>query len=117
MGLVEGFHIRFYWGRSKMTEIKLSPVAGDVSKRPPTPKSHVTGRITENIGSGENAKNSIVWMTITWSFFIASILSLLFFSLVVCYKDFEYLKSIKEVWSIFIPIITLALGYAFGKNK
>lgn len=56
-------------------------------------------------------------MTITWSFFIASILSLLLFSLVVAEKDFNYIGEIKGVWSIFVPIITLALGYAFGKSK
>jgi hypothetical protein len=75
------------------------------------------GRIAENIGTGDEAKNSIVWMTITWSFFIAGTLSLLFFSLVVAEKDFKYLEEIKSVWSIFIPLITLALGYAFGKSQ
>lgn len=75
------------------------------------------GRIAENIGTGENAKNAIVWMTITWSFFIASGLSLLLFSLVVADKDFKYLEQIKSVWTIFIPLITLALGYSFGKSQ
>lgn len=75
------------------------------------------GRIAENIGTGDEAKNSIVWMTITWSFFIAGTLSLLLFSLVVAEKDFKYLSEIKSVWSIFIPLITLALGYAFGKSQ
>jgi hypothetical protein len=90
---------------------------GQIGKSSPQPRSGSSGRITETIGTGENAKNSIVWMTITWSFFIASAMSLLFFSLVVCYKDFSYIESIKSVWSIFVPIITLALGYAFGKSK
>ncbi|AXA25688.1 hypothetical protein C1S65_16780 [Pseudomonas putida] len=77
----------------------------------------MAGKITHNIGTGENAKNSIVWMTITWSFLIAFFLSLLFFSLVVAHKDFSYIDHIKSIWAIFVPIITLALGYAFGKNK
>jgi hypothetical protein len=81
----------------------------------PAPGSH--GTIQATIGTGENAKNSIVWMTITWSFVIASCMSFLLFSLVVCYKDFSYLDNIKTVWSIFVPIITLALGYAFGKSQ
>lgn len=75
------------------------------------------GKIAENIGSGEDAKNSIVWMTITWSFCIAGVLSLLLFGLVVADKNFKYIDEIKSVWSIFIPIITLALGYAFGKSQ
>lgn len=75
------------------------------------------GKIAANIGSGEDAKNSIVWMTITWSFCIAGALSLLMFVLVVTDRDFKYIDEIKSIWSIFIPIITLALGYAFGKSK
>ncbi|WP_143497858.1 hypothetical protein [Pseudomonas sp. Irchel 3F6] len=91
--------------------------SGSVGKKAPEPRGNAAGKITENIGTGENAKNSIVWMTITWSFIIAGTLSLLLFSLVVAEKDFKYLDEIKSVWSIFIPLITLALGYAFGKNK
>ncbi|WP_375123565.1 hypothetical protein [Pseudomonas sp. LW8] len=75
------------------------------------------GRIAANIGTGENARNAIVWMTITWSFIIASGLSVLLFSLVVADKDFKYLEQIKSVWTIFIPLITLALGYSFGKSQ
>ena len=75
------------------------------------------GKIAENIGTGENARNAIVWMTITWSFIIASGLSLLLFSLVLANKDFEYLEQIKSVWAVFIPLITLALGYSFGKSQ
>ncbi|UVM65082.1 hypothetical protein LOY34_17260 [Pseudomonas sp. B21-009] len=90
------------------------PKAGPTSSGRPT---EALGTLTEKMGTGENAKNSIVWMTITWSFSIATAISFLFFSLVVCYKDFSYLESIKSVWSLFIPLITLALGYAFGKSK
>lgn len=84
--------------------------------KPPKPVEGA-GKIAENIGTGENARNAIVWMTITWSFFIASGLSLLLFSLVVVEKDFKYLEQIKSVWTIFIPLITLALGYSFGKSQ
>jgi tellurite resistance protein TehA-like permease len=90
---------------------------GGFGKQAPQSRTHSSGRIAETIGTGDNAKNSIVWMTITWSFCIASMLSLLFFALVVCYKDFNYIDNIKSVWSIFVPIITLALGYAFGKSQ
>ncbi|WP_141230129.1 hypothetical protein [Pseudomonas sp. Irchel 3A5] len=90
---------------------------GSVGVEPPKPAAGSHGSIQATIGTGDNAKNSIVWMTITWSFVIASTLSLLMFSLVVAYKDFLYLEHIKTVWSIFVPIITLALGYAFGKSQ
>lgn len=91
--------------------------AGVVGSETPKPAAGSHGTIQATIGTGDNAKNSIVWMTITWSLVIASILSLLIFSLAVCHKDFSYLDHIKTIWSIFVPIITLALGYAFGKSQ
>lgn len=102
-----------------MVEPIPTPSAGAVGKEHerPTPTANTSGRITETIGRGEDAKNSIVWMTITWSFFIGATLSLLLFSLVVADKDFKYIDSIKDVWTVFVPLITLALGYAFGKSK
>lgn len=100
-----------------MAEFKAVPAKGEVDQKRPVPRSHVAGTITQTIGTGDNAKNSIVWMTITWSFVVAGSLSLLLFSLVVAEKDFKYVQEIKSVWSVFIPLITLALGYAFGKNK
>jgi len=111
---------------SETAEIQGTPVSssGGIGRKPAKAAAASSGRptealgtLTEKMGTGENAKNSIVWMTITWSFSIATALSLLFFSLVVCYKDFAYLESIKSVWAMFLPLITLALGYAFGKSK
>lgn len=91
--------------------------SGKVGAETPQPAPGLHGTIQATIGTGDNAKNSIVWMTITWSLVIASLLSLLIFSLAVCHKDFSYLDHIKTIWSIFVPIITLALGYAFGKSQ
>lgn len=93
------------------------PEGADLGHERPKPTASSSGRIAETIGTGDNAKNSIVWMTITWSFFIGSALSLLLFSLVVAEKDFKYVDEIKNIWTTFIPLITLALGYAFGKSK
>ena len=101
-----------------MPEIEATDsMSGGFGATAPESTTQHSGRITETIGTGENARNSIVWMTITWSFFIASAMTLLFFALVVCYKDFQFVDHIKSVWSIFVPIITLALGYAFGKSQ
>lgn len=83
----------------------------------PTPQGGSHGTIQATIGTGENAQLSIVWMTIRWSFVIAVLLTLLLFTLVVCYKDFSYMSALKDVWGVFVPIITLALGYAFGKSS
>ena len=89
-----------------------------------TTSAHLFGTIAKLIGTGENAENSIVWMTITWSLRIATGLSvvLLIFLGISFFqgKDQvvpEFTKNIISVWSIFTPIITLALGYAFGRNE
>ncbi|MEA3233205.1 hypothetical protein OP492_00865 [Pseudomonas mosselii] len=91
--------------------------SGKAGKDVPQPRSGMAGKITHNIGTGENAKNSIVWMTITWSFGIAGLLSLLLFVVAAICGDLKFIDEVKTVWSIFAPLITLALGYAFGKNK
>lgn len=82
-------------------------------------KKEIAGKIADHIGTGRNAKDSFVWMTITWSFYIASGLSLLFFvrSFIFSAQDENLLSSIVDIWSLFVPIITLALGYAFGKGE
>ena len=83
------------------------------------PDSH--GKITSTIGTGEVAKDSIVYLVIRWSFISGSIITIL----VICnnwfFRDVEKVpeltNDIKVVWNIIIPIITLALGYAFGKSR
>ncbi|WP_020675520.1 hypothetical protein [Geopsychrobacter electrodiphilus] len=78
----------------------------------------VAGTITRVIGSGKHAQAAIVWQTIKWSFLAGSTLTVLVF--IGSYFDpklnFE-ISSIATIWSIFVPIITLALGYIFGKGK
>ncbi|MFH6953750.1 hypothetical protein ACHSBP_11745 [Pseudoalteromonas sp. XMcav1-K] len=79
----------------------------------------IAGKIAGHIGTGKNAKDSFIWMTITWSFYIATGISLLVFgrSFFEVEEGESLLDSIVQVWSIFVPIITLALGYAFGKGE
>ncbi len=77
----------------------------------------IVGKIGSHIGTGKNAKDSFIWMTITWSFTIASGLSLLFFIRSFFIETSGLIDSIKDVWTVFIPVITLALGYAFGKGE
>lgn len=79
----------------------------------------LAGRIAGHIGTGRNAKDSFIWMTITWSFYIASGLSLLLYirSFTKVATGENLLDSIVNIWSVFVPIITLALGYAFGKGE
>ncbi|EGR1589058.1 hypothetical protein ACEV8A_24675 [Vibrio parahaemolyticus] len=89
------------------------------SSASPTSKP-IQGSLTKHIGEGENAKNSFIWMTITWSFIIGSGLSFL-----VYIRSFFFdapttsalTDTLSMVWSVFAPFITLALGYAFGKGE
>ena len=94
------------------------PVASDEIKT-----ARIIGKITKEIGTGDDAKHSIIWTTIRWCFIIASAISLiLFIFLGFAYNNnnqseiVELKKFIFSIWSIFTPIITLALGYAFGKD-
>lgn len=78
------------------------------------------GVIAETIGTGDDAKHSIIWITIRWSLIIGSLLSLaLYLRPAYCQKDYSgnLVEDIKAAWSIFMPVITLALGYIFGKGK
>lgn len=79
----------------------------------------LAGRIAGLIGTGKNARDSFIWMTITWSFYIATGISILLFfrSFFEVAKSENLLEYITTVWSLFIPIITLALGYAFGRGE
>lgn len=101
-----------------------SPVPNTNPSGETSPVANMLGTISKTIGTGENAKNSIVWMTITWSFCIASgITACIFILLLITYfnTDKEYFNNLIKhsfsMWSIFTPIITLALGYAFGRNE
>ncbi len=82
-------------------------------------EKEIAGKIAGHIGTGRNAKDSFIWMTITWSFYIATGISLLLFarSFSAVASEESLLDSIIQVWSVFVPIITLALGYAFGKGE
>jgi hypothetical protein len=79
--------------------------------------NHIAGVVTYQIGTGDNAQNAIVYRTILWSFLAGGIFSAAAFILAVVKSSPSPLAEIKDVWSIFAPLITLALGYTFGKSK
>lgn len=103
-------------------ELKL-PKAQNTSSSSDSSSSYnqneMAGKIADHIGTGKNAKDSFIWMTITWSFYIATGLSVLMFIRGFCTpsETDAVLAEIVDIWGIFIPIITLALGYAFGKGE
>jgi len=78
-------------------------------------------KITSTIGRGDDAKNSLVYLTLKWSFISGIVIS----GLIVLNHWFfrqnlmipNFMGDIKVAWEIIVPIITLALGYAFGKSQ
>lgn len=78
------------------------------------------GAISEIIGTGPHAINAIVWITIRWTLIIGGLVTFaLFLRPVYCGSDYpgSLIEDVKTTWSIFLPVVTLALGYIFGKSK
>ncbi|WP_050978159.1 hypothetical protein [Herbaspirillum sp. GW103] len=82
-------------------------------------KANVVGKFAELFGSGEHAKNTFIWVAMRWSFVIGCVISSALFvrALVFPERAPNLIDEIKSTWNIFVPIITLALGYAFGKGS
>ncbi|MDY4333030.1 hypothetical protein SOV78_03355 [Pectobacterium brasiliense] len=81
------------------------------------------GTIAQQIGTGEHARDAFIWATLKYCFFLGAIFSgcivLAYFYFIVVENDpdkIDIVGALKDVWSIFTPILTLALGYAFGKH-
>lgn len=78
------------------------------------------GTIAKTIGAGDNAKNSIIWISIRWSFILGALTTFaVYLRPVYCQADYpgSLIEDMKSVWGVFVPIITLALGYIFGKGR
>lgn len=70
------------------------------------------------IGRGEEAKSSVVWFVITFTLTLyACITSAMIIVDIFDSGGKNILNNIKESWVVFSPIITLSLGYMFGKNS
>ena len=97
---------------------------GDQSskKNGETFKHDKLGTIPQYLGTGENAKNSIVYLVLKYSFISAVIITVLIIFNYWLFRDNDnkvpdIVGDLKIIWEILTPIITLALGYAFGKNE
>lgn len=77
----------------------------------------IPGAVTQQIGSGEHAQNSIVYRTILWSFVGGGLLSTASVTIALVKGSSSALSEVKDIWTIFTPLITLALGYLFGKGR
>lgn len=82
------------------------------------------GSIAAQIGTGEHARDSFIWMTLRYCFNLAAFFSVGVLAVFGYYAiadnqpdKIDIISNLKDIWSIFTPIITLALGYAFGKRE
>lgn len=84
-------------------------------------KTSFRGKIADTIGEGENAKDSFVYLTLKWAFVagcVSTIVVAVNHWLFRCNEKVpDFMGDIKIAWDIIVPLITLALGYAFGKSR
>lgn len=86
-------------------------------------KHHLlTGKITSWIGCGANAKHSIAAIVLICSFSVGAVVTLLVCINYWCFRDCEnkvpdMVSDLRIIWEIVTPIITLVLGYEFGKYE
>jgi len=75
-------------------------------------------KYSDKIGTGEDAKSSVVWFVITFTLTLyACLISVLIIIDIYNNNGVNVLDNIKESWGVFTPIITLSLGYMFGKAE
>jgi len=83
-----------------------------------TSKTSYSGEMSRNFGTGENAKiNLILYIISTTLVIFSSIAAAIIVSNIFGFKTDEIIQYIKDLWSVFTPIITLGLGYLFGATK
>lgn len=75
-------------------------------------------RYSDKIGTGDDAKSSVVWFVITFTLTLyACLVAVLVIIDIYNNNGANVLNNIKESWAVFTPIITLSLGYMFGKAE
>ena len=81
-------------------------------------KEQIAGELSRNFGTGEHAKiNLILYIISTTLIIFSSIAAALMVINVFGFDTSSIIQYIKDLWSVFTPIITLGLGYLFGANK
>jgi hypothetical protein len=95
-------------------------IAAEKGKTEITP-SQQSGKIPDYIGKGEDAKNSLAYLVLKGIFILSILLTVLIFINCVIFRRNEkvpdIMSDIKLSFDIIIPIVTLVLGYIFGKSS
>lgn len=77
-----------------------------------------TPKIENLLGKGEDAKTSIAWLIMRMVIYFAIGSTIVLFSIdIYNNRGKNCLEILKQTWSIFAPVITLTLGYLFGKAQ
>lgn len=76
-----------------------------------------TGSLSGSVGTGKHARTNIIWYIVSATFVIFSCIASAMIVMDIYGFDTKGLsENIKDVWSMFTPVITLSLGYLFGKQ-
>lgn len=108
----------------------MSKISLGEMDEPPKKKSSINtdlpGSLSATLGTGKHAQDSVVWLTIKWSLTLGFLLScaLIWFtwpdSPDGIHPPIESkfpIEELKTIWGVFIPLVTLTLGYMFGKTR
>lgn len=102
-------------------QIKKNIIVPDEKPKTEFIKAPLKGKIADTIGEGENAKDSFVYLTLKWAFIsgciVTAIVAVNHWLFRCDEKVPDFMGDVKVAWDIIIPLITLALGYAFGKSR
>lgn len=94
---------------------------GIVYNKEPLPETQQTTNdrpYSDKIGKGEDAKSSVVWFVITFTLTLyGCVIAVMIIVDILNNKGVNILSNLKESWAVFTPIITLSLGYMFGKQS
>lgn len=82
------------------------------------PNKNLRGTLSQPVGTGKHARTNIIWYIVSAIFVIFSCISSALIIMSIYGKDTKAVsESIKDIWGVFTPVLTLALGYLFGKQK
>lgn len=96
----------------KIAEVEIHPGA-----RPQTGRVTNPGSVGKIVGDKAHAPNNIIYIVIRYCFAAASLITVgLFLDSLREHHELKF-EHIEITWSIFIPVITGALGYVFGKGR
>lgn len=99
--------------RTKIDKLELSSTTSSSEKN-----NDREGEYAKNIGTGNHAKTNVIYYIVSTTLVIfGCITASLIIIHVYGYSVSDLVSDIKDLWTIFTPIITLGLGYLFGANK